>query len=176
LHLTAAGKAQVAHVTAAKIHLEDIREAARQRAHHAESLSFEETTALIAHSDSNTSQLSSEPEDSIFSCHLPSLELAFMSIQSSERRNPASHDYDLTMPPYNYNEAMCRPDRDVWQATIDKELEMFVSMKIFCEEPIPSGRLAIGSTWVFEFKVANPPPNVAKRSAVRLRVLSDSPP
>jgi hypothetical protein len=123
---------------------------------------LEETTALIAHSFPDVPQLSSEPEDFIFSCHLPSLELAFISIRSSEHQNPASHDYDLTAPPYNYNEAMRRPDRDVWQATIDKEFEMFVSMKIFCEEPLPPGRLAIGSTWVFEFKVANPPPNIAK--------------
>ena len=158
LHLTAAGKAQAARITAAKIHLEDVREAARLRTQPTKSSNTEGTIALLTH----PSQLSSKPENSIFSCYLPSLELAFMSIRSSEHRNPTSHDYDLTTPPYNYNEAMCRPDRDIWQATIDKELDMFISMKIFCEELLPPGHLAIGSTWVFEFKITNPPPNVAK--------------
>ena len=46
---------------------------------------------------------------------------------------------------------MRRPDRDIWQATIDKELNMFISMNIFREETLPPGRVAIGSTWVFEF-------------------------
>ena len=130
-----------------------------------ESPNEEGAIALMAGPEEITSltpQLSYEPEDSIFSCHLPSLELAFMSIRSSEHRNPSSHNYDLTSPPYNYNEAMRRPDRDIWQATIDKELDMFVSMKIFREEVLPPGRSAIGSTWVFEFKIVNPPPNIAK--------------
>ena len=63
---------------------------------------------------------------------------------------------------WSYNEAMRRPDRDVWQATIDKELNMFISMNIFRKETLPPGRIAIGSTWVFEFKIVNPPPNIAK--------------
>jgi hypothetical protein len=102
LHLTAAGKAQAARITAAKIHLEDVREAARLRIQPTESSDTEGTIALLTH----PAQLSSEPENSIFSCYLPSLELAFMSIRSSEHRNPTSHDYDLTTPPYNYNEAI----------------------------------------------------------------------
>ena len=57
---------------------------------------------------------------------------------------------------------MRRPDCDVWQATIDKELALFVSMNIFHEESLPPGRSAIGSTWVFEFKIVSPPPNIAK--------------
>src|ERR1700678_309862 len=57
---------------------------------------------------------------------------------------------------------MHRPDCDIWQETIDKELDMFISMKIFHEELLPPGRLAIGSTWVFKFKIVNPPPNIAK--------------
>src|ERR1700678_2870154 len=57
---------------------------------------------------------------------------------------------------------MRRPDRDIWQETIDKELDMFVSMKIFREELLPPGRLAIGSTWVFEFKIVDLAPNIAK--------------
>ena len=161
LRLTAAGEAQAARVTAAKIHLEDVREAARQR--------LESSTAGIDAASPEDQQnvvldpgLTSVPEDSIFSCVLPSLELAFMSIRSSEHRHPSSHDYDLTVPPYNYNEAMRRPDRAVWQATIDKELDMFMSMKIFREEALPPGCYAIGSTWVFEYKIMNPPPNLAK--------------
>jgi hypothetical protein len=57
---------------------------------------------------------------------------------------------------------MCGPDSDIWQATIDKELLMFTSMEIFREECLPSGRFAIGSTWVFEYKLVNSSPPLAK--------------
>lgn len=84
---TAAGRAYAAHIEAAKIHLEDVRAAARHRStrtQQSDAQSSEETTIalLVDPKDITLSnpQLSSEPEDSIFSCHLPVLELAFMSI------------------------------------------------------------------------------------------------
>ena len=133
IHLTAAGEAQAARVTAAKIHLEDVREAARQRSNHSESSHAINTVPPSVDPKENNmlAHPGQIPEDSIFSCVLPSLELAFMSIRSSECRNPSNPGYDLAAPPYNYNEAMRRPDHAAWQATIDKELDMFVSMKIF---------------------------------------------
>ena len=88
--------------------------------------------------------------------------LALISIWSSEYRSPSSPEYDLSKPPYNYNEALCRLNHAIWQATIDKELNMFIIMKIFREELLPPGRFAIGSTWVFEYKIVDPPPNIAK--------------
>src|ERR1700678_495752 len=116
--------------------------------------------------DTIVTGLTSDAEDIIFSAtSLPSVdedELALISIRSSERRSPSSSEYDLTIPPYNYNEAMRRPDRDVWQATIDKELLMFNTMKIFREEVLPPGRFAIGSTWVFEYKLMDSSPPLAK--------------
>ena len=39
---------------------------------------------------------------------------------------------------------------------------MFIIMKIFREELLPPGRFAIGSTWVFKYKIVDPPPNIAK--------------
>jgi hypothetical protein len=89
-------------------------------------------------------------------------EQAFISVRSSERRNPVSLDYDLNVPLYNYNEAMRRLDRDIWRAMINKELDRFITMKIFREEVLLPGRFAIGSTWVFKFKIVVPSPHIAK--------------
>lgn len=57
---------------------------------------------------------------------------------------------------------MQRPDCAIWQGTIDKELNLFKTMNIFCEEILSPGRFAIGSTWVFKFKINDPPPPTAK--------------
>ena len=167
VRLTAAGEAQAARIAAAKMHLADVREIARQRAEHAQ-LTNGDVLMPLADLDDDTivTGLTSDAEDIIFSAtSLPSVdedELALISIRSSERRSPSSSEYDLTIPPYNYNEAMRRPDRDVWQATIDKELLMFNTMKIFREEVLPQGRFAIGSTWVFEYKLVDSLPPLAK--------------
>ena len=57
---------------------------------------------------------------------------------------------------------MHRPYCAIWQATIDKELNLFSTMNIFCEEILPSDHFAISSTWVFKFKIADLPPPIAK--------------
>jgi hypothetical protein len=145
-------------VTAAN--LEDVQEATHQCTKHAQLTNADELITPLADIEDSTMcaaiDLPSEAEDLIFSAaSLPSAdeeELAFISICSSKCRSPSSSEYNLTIPPYNYNEAMCRPDRDIWQAMIDKELLMFTTMKIF----------AIGSTWVFEYKLVDLSPPLPK--------------
>ena len=93
--LTAAGEAQVACVVSAKIHLEDIREAAHQRKEHAQHPNVNKIIASLADLKDNTlcatACPSSKAEDLIFSATSLSTddkELALISIRSSEYRSP----------------------------------------------------------------------------------------
>jgi hypothetical protein len=144
------------------MHLADVRKATHQRIERAQLTNGRELISSLADLENDAM----ETEDCLLlAAPLPSAdaeELAFISIRSSEHRSPTSSEYNLTIPPYNYNEAMRRPDSDVWQAMIDKELLMFTAMRIFREEFLPSGQFAIGSTWVFEYKLVNPSPPLAK--------------
>ena len=80
-------------------------------------------------------------------------ESAFLSIRSDRPRNPASSSYDLKIPPSTYSEAKRRPDFEVWEATVVKELNTLHSMGVYKLTPLPPGRKAIGNCWVFELKV-----------------------
>ena len=80
-------------------------------------------------------------------------ELAFLSICSDRPRNPSSSSYDLKIPPATYSEAKRRPDFDVWEGTVVKELDSLQSMGVYELVRLPAGRKAIGNHWVFELKI-----------------------
>ena len=80
-------------------------------------------------------------------------ESAFLSIRSNRPRNPASSSYDLKVPPATYSEAMHRPDFDVWEGTVVKELNTLQSMGVYALTHLPPGCKAIGNRWVFELKI-----------------------
>jgi hypothetical protein len=93
-------------------------------------------------------------------------EATLLSIHSDIRRDPRAPGYDLTLPPSNHNEAMLRPDANEWRKVEEKEFGMLKEMKVYVEEMLPEGRKAIGSRWVFEFKI--PEENVAPTPKGRL--------
>ena len=76
-----------------------------------------------------------------------------MSIRSDRPRNPSSSSYDLKIPPATYSEAKQRPDFDVWEGTVVKELDTLQSMGVYELVRLPPGRKAIGNRWVFELKI-----------------------
>jgi hypothetical protein len=82
-------------------------------------------------------------------------EQANISIRSDRRRNPSSADYDMKIPPATYNEAILRPDRDLWLAAMRKELGIMKEMCVYKLSSLPLGRKAIGNRWVLEFKDDN---------------------
>lgn len=54
--------------------------------------------------------------------------------------------------PQNIKQAMESPDHSEWQVACLKELEAFKSHSAFSLVPLPSGRLALGTRWVFTVK------------------------
>lgn len=82
-------------------------------------------------------------------------EQANISIRSDRRRNPSSADYDMKIPPATYDEAILRPDRDLWLAAMKKELDIMKEMSVYKLTTLPAGRKAIGNRWVLEFKEDN---------------------
>lgn len=79
-------------------------------------------------------------------------ELACISIRSDSRRNPSAPGYDLKIPPATYDEALRRPDRDLWLAAMRKEINLMSEMTVYELVPLPADRKAIGCRWVLEFK------------------------
>ncbi|KAF9470223.1 hypothetical protein BDN70DRAFT_821618, partial [Pholiota conissans] len=59
----------------------------------------------------------------------------------------------MSIPPASHNEAMMRSDADAWREVEAKEFAMLKNMGVYVEEMLPEGRKAIGSRWVFEFKL-----------------------
>jgi hypothetical protein len=118
---------------------------------HSSSDSSFATLDLTSHDKSTFSSL--DVEDYLQRDTETIIESIFLSIRSDTRRNPTSPGYDLSVPPVNHNEAMQRPDADEWRKVEMKEFGMLKDMGVYREEMLPEGRKAIGSRWVFEFKM-----------------------
>ena len=51
---------------------------------------------------------------------------------------------DLSKPPNSYHEAIKRPDKDVWLAAMQREVDSLEGRKAFEHTTLPTGRKAIG--------------------------------
>jgi hypothetical protein len=60
--------------------------------------------------------------------------------------------YDLSKPPNSYHEAIHRPDKGVWLAAMQREVDSLEERKAFERTSLPSGRKAIGVRWTYDFK------------------------
>jgi hypothetical protein len=85
-------------------------------------------------------------------------ESALLSIRSDRPRDPGSSTYDLSIPPATFAEARKRPDFAVWEEVALKEFHNLASMGVYKVTTLPAGRRAIGSRWVFEFKLTDADP------------------
>jgi hypothetical protein len=54
--------------------------------------------------------------------------------------------------PLSYGDAMASADRDKWEEAIESEYESIVANQTWELAPLPPGRKAIGSKWVFRVK------------------------
>lgn len=62
-------------------------------------------------------------------------------------------DYNPNKPPDSYNEAIARPDRDVWHSAMQREKDSLEHREAFERvTPIPKGRKPIGVRWTYAFK------------------------
>lgn len=62
-------------------------------------------------------------------------------------------DYNPNKPPDSYNEAILRPDKDVWQSAMQREKDSLEQREAFERvTPIPKGRKSIGVHWTYVFK------------------------
>ena len=82
-------------------------------------------------------------------------EKAHITIRSDKCHNLKSTDYNMSIPPATYNEAMQQPDHKQWLAAMKMELQTMKEMNIYEVTSLPKGRKAIGSCWVLEFKEDN---------------------
>jgi hypothetical protein len=72
---------------------------------------------------------------------------------SDSRRSPhSSSGYDMKVPPATYDEAVQRPDWDLWLSAMQKEINLMSEMGVYELVALPNGRKAIGCRWVLEFK------------------------
>jgi hypothetical protein len=92
-------------------------------------------------------------------------ESALLSTRSDRPRDPTTPTYDLSIPPATFSEARRRPDFPVWEAVAQKEFTNLSSMGVYQVTTLPPGRRAIGSHWVFEFKLSDEGP-IAKARLV----------
>ena len=60
--------------------------------------------------------------------------------------------YDLSKPPNSYHEAIKRPDKDVWLAAMQREVDSLEGRKAFERTTLPTGRKAIGVRWTYDYK------------------------
>ena len=82
-------------------------------------------------------------------------EQAHTAIRSDKRRDPSSPDYNMSIPPATYDEAIQCPDHEQWLAAMNTELQMMKDMKVYELTELPEGRKAIGCHWVLKFKDDN---------------------
>ena len=148
--------------------LDSERRSAAWRARHSRSNAISEPAVV---SDTDSSDLSSVPSDvslpvvpessHVYDDDFVNLiceELICLSLRSDTPRNPLTPGYDMALPPATYKESQLRPDALVWQACVDKELELMRSMNVYALAILPPGRKAIGNRWVFEFKLVETDP------------------
>jgi hypothetical protein len=60
--------------------------------------------------------------------------------------------YDLSKPPNSYHEAIKRPDKNVWLAAMQREVDSLEGRKAFERTSLPTGRKAIGVRWTYDYK------------------------
>ena len=58
----------------------------------------------------------------------------------------------LDIKPLTYNDAIKRPNTDLWQATMSIELNMFKEISLYQEVKMPRDHKIINSKWVFKIK------------------------
>ena len=61
-------------------------------------------------------------------------------------------EYDLTRPPEDFDEAMARPDQQIWIAAMNRETASLTDRKAYSVSDLPPGRKAIGVRWVYDYK------------------------
>jgi len=61
--------------------------------------------------------------------------------------------FDLSKAPMNYREAKARPDADVWRAAMQRELDTLRDRNVFQPTTLSAGRRAVGTRWVFAYKL-----------------------
>ena len=60
--------------------------------------------------------------------------------------------YDLSKPPNSYHEALKRPDKSVWLAAMQQEIDSLEERRSFKRTMLPMGRKAIGVHWMYDYK------------------------
>ena len=91
---------------------------------------------------------------------------AHITIRSDKHRDPSTPDYDMSIPPATYEEAMLRPDHELWFMAMKTELQTMKDMNVYEITELPEGRKAIGCPWVLEFKDDNKGGSVYKAQLV----------
>jgi hypothetical protein len=80
-------------------------------------------------------------------------------------------DYDPDKAPDSYNEAMARPDKDIWMAAMQREKDSLEQRGSFERvTPIPKDRKPIGVRWCFTFKFH--PDGSIKRGQEKARLVA----
>ena len=72
-----------------------------------------------------------------------------------------SRHFDLRKAPESYHEGLARPDVDVWQAAMRRELDSLEERHAFERTTLPSDRKAIGLRWCYTYKF-NPDGSIIK--------------
>ena len=75
-------------------------------------------------------------------------EQAHITIHSNKRCDPTQPDYDMSIPPATYEEAVQRADKNEWLEAMKAELQTMKEMNVYVATPLPSNRKAIGCRWV----------------------------
>lgn len=156
---TKAGQAYAEGLTASRERLASLREARADRAR--DNALREGVSADLLEGVSRPTE--EEPIENVEpNADVPDLvanvvieEQAHIAIRSNKKRNPHAPDYDMSIPPATYDEAMKRSDSDQWLAAMKAELQTMKDMGVYRLTKLPPGRKAIGCRWVLEFKEDN---------------------
>ena len=61
--------------------------------------------------------------------------------------------FDLSKAPLTYQEAVAHFDSNVWHMAMKHELDTLHDWGVFCPMTLPTGRRAIGTRWVYAYKL-----------------------
>jgi len=64
-----------------------------------------------------------------------------------------AHTTSLEHDPVSYNDAIARPDANLWRKAMAEELEEFVRKELFTEVGKPKDRRVVGCKWIFKHKL-----------------------
>ena len=76
-------------------------------------------------------------------------EQCFLSAPPSYVR---TQSFDLSKPPSSYHEALNRPDKSLWLAAMQREIDSLEERRSFERTTLPAGRKAIGVRWTYDYK------------------------